>query len=183
MSNLLSTYTNSGPVAGGGGGGGSTLTYTTTAPERLDYTDIAAATGTFTFAASLPAGSRLIRIIWEVVTPWLYNSWGMTSPVSGKGQILIDGQLLTPMGSYTYTSWGTVYRNSTASYGEIFGLNGGTGKLVECAPSFTIGGAPATPELKWDEWSTWAGKPPSGGQATDIFQGEIDVSFEYLVIT
>jgi hypothetical protein len=183
MSNLLSTYTNSGPVAGGGGGGGSTLTYTTTTPERLDYTDIAAASGTFVFAASIPAGSRLVRIIWEVVTFWEYNSYGYPSPLALTAEIDVDGQLLTPMGSYVYTSWGTTTRKSTAGQGEIFGLNGGTGKLVECAPDLPIGGSPTTPELKWDDWSTWTGKPPSGSQATDIIQGEVDVSFEYLVIT
>jgi len=182
MSNLLNTYTNSGPVAGGGGGGGSTLTYTTTAPERLDYTDIAAATGTFTFAASLPAGSRLIRIIWEVVTVWEAWNWGMTSPISSTAQIDVDGQLLTPWGSYAYTA-GTVQRKVTLTNGEIFGLNGATGKLVESAPNFTIGVGAVSPELKWDDWAGYHNSPPVFGQDTKTTQGEIDVSFEYLVIT
>jgi len=176
MSNLLSTYTNSGPVAGGGGGGGSTLTYTTTAPESITYQDINAQSGTFTFAASIPASSRLVRIIWDVTTYFEYTSWGFPSPVSYTAQILLDGQLFTPMGSYAYTS-GVVYRKSTAGYGEIFGLNGGTGKLVECAPDFTIGGAAATPQLKWDQWYNYF------GSADPTTQGEVKVSFEYLVIT
>ena len=176
MSNLLSTYTNSGPVAGGGGGGGSTLTYTTTTPESVDYLDINAQSGTFTFAASIPANSRLVRIIWDVVTPFAYTSWGYTTYIGSTAQILLDGQLLTPMGSYAYTS-GTTIRKTTASYGEIFGLNGATGKLVECAPDFTIGGATATPQLKWDEWYTHSGSP------TPTTQGEVKVSFEYLVIS
>ena len=176
MSNLLSTYTNSGPVAGGGGGGGSTLTYTTTTPESVDYQDINGTSGTFTFAASIPAGARLVRIIWDVITYFEYTSWGFPQPVSYTAQILLDGQLLTPLGSYVYTA-GTVTRKSTAAYGEIFGLNGATGKLVECAPNFTIGGAPATPQLKWDAWNNYFG---SGDPTT---QGEVKVSFEYLVIT
>ena len=178
MSNLLNTYTNSGPVAGGGGGGGSTVTNTTSAVERLDFTDIAAATGTFTFAASLPAGSRLLRVIWDVVTFWEAPQWGMPSPISSTGQLEIDGQLLTPWGSYTYTA-GTLQRKVTLTNGEIFGLNGATGKLVECAPNFTIGAGAVNPKLKWNDWAGYFGS----GAATATTQGEIDVSFEYQVIT
>ncbi len=184
MSNLLSTYTNSGPVAGGGGGGGSTLTYTTTTPERLDYTDIAAATGTFTFAASLPAGSRLLRVIWDVVTFWEAPSYAFPTPIATTAQFEIDGQLLTPWGSYSYLQGGTTRRQTTLAYGEIFGLNGTTGALVECAPNFTIGASPAAPKLMWNDWVAYFGAPPdpwSGPIATT--QGEIDVSFEYLVVT
>ena len=176
MSNLLSTYTNSGPVAGGGGGGGSTLTYTTTTPEVIDYQDINATNGTITLAASIPANSRVVRIIWEVVTPFQYTSWGFTNYIGSTAQVLLDGQLLTPMGSYAYTS-GTTIRKTTAAYGEIFGLNGGTGKLVECAPNFTIGAGAATPQLKWDGWNNYFG----AGTPTDA--GQCKISFEYLVIT
>jgi len=177
MGNLLNTYTNSGPVAGGGGGGGSTLTYTTTTPETIDYTDITTTDGTITLTASIPAGARLVRVIWEVVTPFQYTAWGFVNFLSSQGQILVDGQLLMPVGAYKYSSYGVTYRKTTAGYGEIFGLNGGTGKLVECAPNLVIGGSPATPQLKWDGWNNYFGASDS----TDA--GQCKVSFEYLVIS
>ena len=162
----------------GGGGGGSTLTYTTTSEYTIDYTDIDAASGTVTLdsAQQIPANSRLIRINWELVTPWSYTSWGLTYYVSSPALFEIDGLYYIPTGGYKYTLYGNT--SISVAQNEIFGLNGASTKLNQCAPNIKIGSSATTPKLVWEGWNNYYGASSNPAEA-----GSAKVSFEYLVIS
>ncbi len=165
-------------AASGGGGGGSTLTYTTTSEYTIDYTDIDAASGTITLDAAqqIPANSRLVRINWELVTPWSYTSWGSTYYVSSPALFEIDGLYYIPTGGYKYTLYGNT--SISVAQNEIFGLNGASTKLNQCAPNIKIGSSATTPKLVWEGWNNYYGASSNPAEA-----GSAKVSFEYLVIS
>jgi hypothetical protein len=161
-----------------GGGGGSTLTFTTTAEYTIDFTDIDAASGSLTMDAAqqLPANSRLVRIIWEVVTGFSYDSSGYTSYISSPGLIEVDGKAYIPRGVFTYVSYDTTYLQYSGT--NIFSLYGAETTLNQTAPMVKIGSSAATPILKWYGWSNYYG---AGSYPADA--GSVKVSFEYLVIS
>ena len=178
MSNLLSTYTNSGPVAGGGGGGGNTTTVVETAPYTFGFASVTASAGTETLVGvSIPAASTLLSIDFTIVTPFSYVAWGATNYVQTPLLISTDSQYSAPLVSGWYLSpWASVEPIANESFNV--GVQNSTVARPRIGLSQVIGAGAAVPIAEWVGWSQFVG----GGGSNELTAGEIEITFTYMTI-